>query len=317
MRRPNERDRYPTVGTVAGELAWADVMYPEELADVLRSTLRKEYADASDEEMADALENVLDSMSAAEAFNVGSALRQIGNSAGKLASDPTFAQIVRTAAPAAGGMLGTFIGGPLGTAVGTQLGNLAVKALPPAPGGPPPSPPATAPPTPPAAPPPAVPSALAVSAAVASAEPPSGGPAAAALSVPARQLGEPAAPPVTAPAPSGGASPVAGGSAAAARALVLAQQGDMLRGLIATAFGQPGRREISGVPVAQLLTLFSQVVGQAAADADELAYLEQQPEAAEYVIEEWSPGSAGALYADLLGADNLEFAEAIGWEELD
>lgn len=318
MRRPDERDRYPTVGTVAGELAWADVMHPEELADVLRSTLCEEYADASDEELGDALENVLDSMSAAEAFNFGSALRQIGNSAGKLASDPAFAQIVRTAAPVAGGALGTFLGGPLGAAVGTQLGNLAVRALPPAPGGPPPRP---------AAPPPAAPAAAASSAAAAAPEPPLAGPPLAgplpgvppssALPVPARRPGDLTAPPDISPVPLGGTSPVAGGSAAAAQGLVLSQQPDILRGLLATALGRPGRREVSGVPVAQLLTLFSQVIGQAAADADELMYVEQQPDAAEGVVEDASPGSIGSLYADLLGADNLEFAEATGWEGLD
>src|SRR5215467_3412974 len=123
-------DRYPAVGGLLGEVAWAQTMRPEELADVFRSALRAEYADASDAEMGEALENVLDSMSAAEAFNFGSALSQISKSASKLMSDPTFAQIVKTAAPIAGGALGTVIGGPVGTALGTQLGSLAAQALP-------------------------------------------------------------------------------------------------------------------------------------------------------------------------------------------
>ena len=72
--------------------------------------------------MGDALENVLEAMSPAEAFNFGSALNQIGKSASRLASDPAFIQVVRTAAPIAGGAVGTAIGGPLGTAVGSQLG---------------------------------------------------------------------------------------------------------------------------------------------------------------------------------------------------
>ena len=46
-------------------------------------------------------------------------------------------------------------------------------------------------------------------------------------------------------------------------------------------------------------------------------YLGQQPDAAESAVEAASPGSVRALYADLLGADNLEFAEAAGWEGLD
>jgi len=109
---------------------------------------------------------------------------------------------------------------------------------------------------------------------------------------------------------------VAGGSAAAAQGLVLSQQPEVLRGLLATALGQHGAQQVSGVPVAQLLTLFSQVIGQAAADADELMYLEQHPDAAESAAEEISPDCVRSLYADLLGADNLEFAEAAGWEGL-
>ena len=64
MRRLYDSGSYPAVGTVLGEAAWVEALSPEELADVLRSSLREEYADASDEEMGDALENVLDSMSA-------------------------------------------------------------------------------------------------------------------------------------------------------------------------------------------------------------------------------------------------------------
>jgi hypothetical protein len=110
---------------------------------------------------------------------------------------------------------------------------------------------------------------------------------------------------------------LAGGSAAAAQGLVLSQQPEVLRSLLATALGRHGRQQVSGVPVAQLLTLFSQVIGQAAADADELMYLEQQPDAAEGIVEDVPSAQVRGLYADLLGADNLEFAEAAGWEGLD
>jgi hypothetical protein len=103
---------------------------------------------------------------------------------------------------------------------------------------------------------------------------------------------------------------VAAGSAAAAQGLVLTQQPDVLRGLLATALGQHGRQLVSGVPVAQVLALLSQVFGQAAADADELVYLDQQADATEGVLEEAPAGSIRSLYADLLGADNLELAEA-------
>jgi hypothetical protein len=109
---------------------------------------------------------------------------------------------------------------------------------------------------------------------------------------------------------------VAGGSAAAARALVLTQQPDVLRSLLATALGQYGRKEASGVPAAQVITLFRDVVEQAAADADELMYLDQQADAAESVREDPPAGSVRALYTDLLGADNLELGEAAGLEGL-
>jgi hypothetical protein len=108
------------------------------------------------------------------------------------------------------------------------------------------------------------------------------------------------------------ASPAAG-SAAAAQGLVLTQQPDVLRSLLATALGQHGRQTVSGVPVAQVLGLLSQVFGKAAADADELMYLGRQPESAESVLDD-SDDAADYLYADLLGADNLELTEAIGWD---
>jgi hypothetical protein len=316
VRRLYDSGSYPSVGTVLGEAAWVEALSPEELADVLRSSLREEYADASDAEMGDALENVLDSMTAAEAFNFGSALSQIGKSATKLASDPRFAQIVRTAAPIAGGALGTVIGGPVGTALGSQLGTLAAQALP-VPAAPPPAPPA--PPPAPAVPPVAAPSRPAAPAAPLSA-PPLSAPQAPAPAAPAAAeplSGAAAAPPEAPPAARIRPSALAGGSAAAAQGLILCQQQEMLRGLLATALGQRGRQQVSGVPVAQLLTLFSQVIGQAAADADELMYLEQQPDAAESAAEDVPPSSVRTLYADLLGADNLEFAEAAGWEGLD
>jgi hypothetical protein len=314
VRRLDDSGGHPAVGSLLGEAAWTENSSPEELADVLRSALRDEYAGASDAEMGDALENVLDSMSAAEAFNFGSALGQISKSASKLAADPAFAQIVRTAAPIAGAALGTAIGGPVGTALGSQLGNLAASALPapPAPRSVPAAPPRPVP----AAPPPPMPAApLPVPAAPAPGPP--------ALAAPAPVPAEPVPgvatmlPPEIPPAARARTSSVAGGSAAAAQGLVLSQQPEILRSLLAAALGQQGRQQVSGVPVAQLLTLFSQVIGQAAADADELMYLEQQPDAAESVVEDVSPGSVRSLYTDLLGADNLEFAEAAGWEGLD
>lgn len=291
MTRP-DRGSNIAVSELAEAAGWAEASEAWELTDALRSALRPEYADASDAEMAEALGNVLESMSPAEAFNFGSALSSITNSAKKLVSDPTFIQVAKTVAPIAAGAIGTTFGGPIGGALASQLGNLAVSALTPAatpaPAAPPPA--AARPgvtPAPPAAAPPPAPT-----------PPVAGGSA-------------------TSPVAGGSAtSPVAGGSAAAAQGLVLSQQPDVLRSLLATALGQSGRQQVGGIPNAQILSMLSQVFGRAAADADELMYLEHQPDATESVVEGTPAGSPRWLYADLLGADNLELAEAAGWEGL-
>jgi hypothetical protein len=293
MRSLDESDIYPTVSAFLGEAGWTerlDAEDSEELADVLRSTLHEGYASASDDEMEDALANVLDSLSPAEAFNFGSALNQIGKSASRVVSDPTFVSVARTALPVLGGATGTLIGGPVGTALGGKLGSLAASALP-------------ARPTP--APVTAQPTVAASSPGIRASAPQP------VVAAPAPSAAA-AAPPGVAPRP-GLASPAAGGSAAAAQGLVLTQQPDVLRSLLATALGQHGRQAVSGVPVAQVLGLLSQVFGKAAADADELMYLGQQPDSAESVLDA-ADDSADLLYADLLGADNLELSEATGWD---
>jgi hypothetical protein len=303
--RSLDRGGYPTVGQLTGESGWSEDLRTEELADVLRSSLRAGYADASDEELRGALENVFDAMSPAEAFNFGSALSKVGKGASRLVADPTFREIVRTAAPIAGGALGTFIGGPVGTALGTQLGNLAASALPVPPAPPSPPPPAPSPPVTAVAPASAAP--------VPSAPTPAPG-----VPAPVATIASSAAPaPLDTPSAPGPSSPVAGGSAAAAQGLVLTQQPEVLRALLAAALGQHGRKQVSGIPVGQLLALLSQVFAQAAADADELMYLDQQADATESVLDEVPIGSIRSLYLDLLGADNLEFAEAVGAESFE
>lgn len=282
---------YPIVGALLDEADWTEGLDADELADVLRSTLHEGYADASDDEMEDALANVLDSLSPAEAFNFGSALDRIGKGTSQLISDPAFASVAHTALPVLGGAAGTLIGGPAGTVLGGKLGNLAASALP------------------------ARPTSARVTAqpAAAAASSP-GSPAAATQPVVAAPA--PSAPAITPPGvpPQAGlASPAAGGSAAAAQGLVLTQQPEVLRSLLATALGQHGRQTVSGVPVAQVLGLLSQVFGKAAADADELMYLGQPPDAAESVLDA-ADDSADLLYADLLGADNLELTETVGWD---
>jgi hypothetical protein len=297
VRRLDGDSSYPVANDLALEAEWAEGLGAEGLADALRSAVREEYANASSEEMRNALEAIMGSMTAAEAFNFKSALDRMGKSAGRVLSDPTFIQVASTAAPIVLGAAGMAVGGPAGAALGAGLGNLAASALS-----------ARAAPSPAAAQPVA-------------AAPPQGPPTPTAAQpvVPAQVPTAPAAaspPEILPPAPIP-ASSVAGGSAAAARALVLANQPDVLRSLLAAALGQSGSRTSSGIPIAQVVTLFSEAVGQAAADADELMYLEQQPGAMESVNEAAYTDSAGSLYADLLGADNRELAEAAGWEGLD
>jgi hypothetical protein len=322
VRRLDEGDIYPAVGALADEAEWAEDLDAEDLADVLRSALHEEYANASDEEVGDALANVLDSMSPAEAFNFASALNQIGKGAGQLISDPTFAAVAQTALPILGGAAGTMIGGPVGTALGSKLGSLAASALPtrpsapqaPAPQAPAPQAPAPRAPAPPVAAPP-VPAPPVLPPVLA---PPVAPPAAA---PPAAAAPAPAPPAVTVPgvrpAPPVSASPVASGSAAAAQGLVLTQQPDVLRSLLATALGEHGRQTVSGVPVPQVLGLLSQIFGKAAADADELMYLGPRSDAAESIPEDALADAPDSLYADLLGADNLELAAAIRRDWLD
>jgi hypothetical protein len=74
--------------------------------------------------------------------------------------------------------------------------------------------------------------------------------------------------------PSVGGGTSAGGSAAAAQGLVLTQQPDVLKALLALSMGQHGARQVGGAPVADVMSMLSSVFGQAAADADELSYLD-------------------------------------------
>lgn len=101
-----------------------------DLPEVLRSTLHPDYAGALPEELDAALDNMIHSMSPAESINFAKALRQIEKGASQALTNPMVGQIIRTAAPIAGGAAGTLLGGPAGTAIGSRLGTAAVKALP-------------------------------------------------------------------------------------------------------------------------------------------------------------------------------------------
>jgi hypothetical protein len=284
---------------------WSEDLEAEDFGGALRSALSEQYADASDEEMGDAVVSVLGSMSPAEGFNFASALNRIGKSASQLVSDPTFASIAGTALPILGGAAGTLVGGPAGTAVGTSLGRAAASALPAR--AAPPGVPARRP-TPPTRPV-GAPSAPGTPVAGPS---PAPAPPIAATSTPGTPALTASAPPSPGPAPA-----VAGGSAAAAQGLVLTQQPDVLRSLLAAALGEHGRKEVSGVPVAHMLELVSDVFRRAASDADELMYLEHRGDDVESVPGGAPAASLRSLYADLLGADNFELAEAAEATERD
>jgi hypothetical protein len=252
----------------------------QDLADGLRSALRDEYADAGEAEMQEAVESVLEVLTPAEAFDFGSALSRISKGAGQVLSDPTFKAVAGTALPVAGRLVGSIYGGPAGAAIGGSLGSLAAGAL--TGGGPPAAP---RPPAPRAFPP-------------AAAAPP----AAPAFPVP----------PPAAPGAQAAPAAVAAGSDAATKALILTQQPDVLRSLLATALGATGRNEVSGIANAQVLSQIGRLFEEAAADADARMYLDQDSESAEAA----GGGPSGTLYADLIGADNLELTEAAEWEEL-
>jgi hypothetical protein len=241
------------------------------LGPVLREVMRDDYAGADDEAYDDALDAVLDAMSTAEAFSFQKALRQIQSGAGRVLADPLVGQFARTALPVGAGALGTLIGGPAGTALGSRLGTLAAGAL--APAGQLPNAPAGRPPNAPAGQPPNA---------------PAGRP--------------PAAPSGTAPMPQ-----VAGGSAAAAQAAVLTQQPDVLKALVALAMGRHGAQQVGGMPVAAVMNMLSSVFGQAAADADELAYLDGDSGDAEEAYAEPAIGTGRSLYTALMDIENEEF----------
>jgi hypothetical protein len=240
------------------EEAWLDEEWdsddwdadPAELAEVLQDVLSDDYSDADADAIDDALGEIMESLSAAEAFNFAKAFRQIQKSAKKIGADKVLGQVAGVALPIAGGAVGTLLGGPVGTALGSGLGNAAAGAL------------------------------------------------------TGRRPTRPAVP------------GIAGGSAAAAQGLVLTQQPDVLKGLLALSMGQHGQKAVNGVPVAKIMNMLSTVFGQAAADADELMYLGENRDPTDSDestysahTDQWPLGRE--LYTTLLDADNAELADAM------
>ncbi len=265
----DDMDWYGTDSWLDDEEDVADADFFE-FADVLQDALADDYADADPEDIDNALIDIFDSMSSAEAFNFAKAFKQIGRTASSVVSDPIFKQVAGTALPIATGALGTLIGGPVGTALGSSLGSAAAGAI--------------------------------------TGKPAKGGISGIAKAIPALTR---ALPGLAQAVPA-----VAGGSAAAAQGLVLTQQPDVLKSLLALSLGQHGKKTVNGVPVAQVMNMLSSVFGQAAADADELMYLSESEsgsgsEEFGYDAEADDSVTGRELYAVLLGADNAEFDEAM------
>src|SRR5439155_24709857 len=129
-------------------------------------------------------------------------------------------------------------------------------------------------------------------------------------------VGPAPAPPRQAPAQPGQAA-AASGSTAAAQGLILTQQPDVLKGLLALAMGQHGQKTVNGMPVTSIMNLLSSVFGQAAADADELLYLDGDGlDDAEGDDGEGFGGAYGdsrSLYTSLMDADSYELRAAGEW----
>ena len=121
-----------------------------------------------------------------------------------------------------------------------------------------------------------------------------------------------------APKPAGAAPPAAAqGSSAATKALVLSQQPDVLKALLALALGGQGRREVNGIPVGAVMNMLSAMYARAAEDADELA--DMSDGAPTYLIDaegalRADPAApracADALYAALIGSENELLTDA-------
>lgn len=102
---------------------------PEAVAEALSEVLHEDYSNASPEQLEEALYNMWETMTPAEAFNFKKILRTVKKAGQSVLRDPAVGQIAKTALPIAGGAVGTFFGGPIGTALGTQLGQAAGSAF--------------------------------------------------------------------------------------------------------------------------------------------------------------------------------------------
>ena len=75
------------------------------------------------------LSGLLARLSPADAENILSGFKDVGQNLQRFATSKEVKGFVRTAAPIAGGVVGTYFGGPMGTQFGAQLGGMAGRAV--------------------------------------------------------------------------------------------------------------------------------------------------------------------------------------------
>ena len=212
-------------GDLDQDLAWGDS---------LRAALSPELAEiASADEVEALIADMMESLTPAEAFNLGKALTGIQKGAASVLSDPMVGKIAQTALPLAGGAVGALGAGPVGSALGADLGRSLAQSLPQRPGA---SPPGASPPR--ARPP--------------GASPPGG------------------ASPGAAPPPSQG-PPAVGEPTAAMKTLVAVHDPRVLTLLLAAALEGKGRKTVDGVSTGAALDMLRTLATEAAEEVDELA----------------------------------------------
>lgn len=258
----------------------------DDMAEGLRAVLREDYADASSEEVHEALFDILETMSPAEGFSFAKALKQIGKAGKRVLRDPKVSQIAGTVLPVAGAAIGTVYGGPAGTAVGSQLGNVAASAFKGA---------RKQRTTPAGRAQPGRPDARRPTAA----------------RRPSRTTTR------LRPAASARPSPQ-GGSSAAAQLLTLTQNPEILKSLMALALGAQGRAAVNPkgsratVPVGAVVNLLATLTRRAARDAEALYGGEQSldPTDGEGYYGSQQSLYGEALYAEFLRGETQDIIEA-------
>ncbi len=91
-------------------------------AETLREVLHEDYADSPSEEMEEALENILNSISLEEGWNIKKILRDIRK-------NKTVGQVLQQGLPAAAGVVGGIYGGPMGSALAAGAAQKATQAF--------------------------------------------------------------------------------------------------------------------------------------------------------------------------------------------